>query len=117
MNHLILFLIYILSVEIFIRFRFVDQLKLILKVTKKVTHVILQKNISDHWKEKVIPVYAFKIMKFSLKIFFILILVVSLFLIFDIFFNSLLIFTFSLIGILESIIFAFGYLYCRKLIQ
>ena len=117
MNHLVLLLICILSVEIFIRFKFVDQLNLMLEFTKKVIHVIPQKNISDHWKEKVVPVYAFRIMKFSLKIFIILLLIVSLFFILGIFFNNLLILTFSLIGILETIIFAFGYLYCRKLIK
>ena len=117
MNHLVLLLICILSLEIFIRLKFINQLELILKFTKKVSHIIPEKNISDHWKEKVIPVYALKIMKCSFVIIIIIFLITSLFIIFDIFFDNLLIFAISLIGILESIIFALGYLYIRRLIR
>jgi len=94
---------------------FLSLLDSILKVTKKVTHVIPENNISDHWKEKVIPAYALRIMKYSLQILMILLLIISLFFITDFFFNRFLAFTLSLMGILESIVFAFGYVYLRKL--
>ena len=114
MIHFLLLLVCILSVEIFIRLNFLSLLDSILKVTKKVTYVIPQNNISDHWKEKVVLAYALKIMKYSLQILLILLLIISLFLIADFFFNDFLAFTFSLIGIIESMVFAFGYVYLRK---
>ena len=106
MIHLLLSLVCILSVEVFIRLNFLSHLDSILKVTKKVTYVIPNNNISDHWKEKVIPEYALKIMQYSLQILLILLLIMSLFLITNYFFNDFLAFTFSLIGIIESVIFA-----------
>jgi len=114
MTHLLLSLVCILCVEVFIRLNFLSHLNSILKVTKKVTYVILQNNISDHWKEKVIPVYAFRIMKYSLQILLILFLILSFFFIADFFLNNFLAFTLSLIGILESMVFGFGYIYLRK---
>ena len=115
MIHLLLSLVCIVSVEVFIRLNFLSHLDSILKVTKRVTYVIPKNNISDHWKEKVIPAYALRIMKYSLQILLILLLILSLFLIADFFFNDFLAFTFSWIGIIESMVFAFGYVYLRKL--
>tara|TARA_A100001015_G_scaffold34141_1_gene37809 strand:- start:547 stop:903 length:357 start_codon:yes stop_codon:yes gene_type:complete len=115
MIHLFLLLVCILSVEVFIRLNFLSHLDSILKVTKKVTYVIPKNNISDHWKEKVIPAYALKIMKYSLQILLILLLILSLFFITNLFYNNFLAFTLSLIGIIESMVFAFGYVYLRRL--
>ena len=114
MIHILLLLVCILSVEVFIRFNFLSLLDSILKVTKKVIYVISQNNISDHWKEKVVPAYALRIMKYSLQILLILLVILSLFLIADFFFNDFLTLTLSLFGILESLVFAFGYVYLRK---
>ena len=114
MIHLLLLLVCILSVEVFIRLNFLSHLDSILKVIKRVTYVIPKSNISDRWKEKVIPAYALRIMKYSLQILLILLLILSLFLIADFFFNDFLAFTFSWIGIIESMVFAFGYVYLRK---
>ncbi len=114
MIHLLLLLVCILSVEVFIRLNFLSYLDLILKMIKRVTYVIPKSNISDHWKEKIIPVYALRIMKFSLQMLLILLLIMSLFFISDYFFNDFLAFTFSWIGIIESMVFAFGYVYLRK---
>ena len=68
MIHLLLSLVCILSVEVFIRLNFLSHLDSTLKVTKRVTYLIPKGNISDHWKEKVIPAYALRIMKHSLQI-------------------------------------------------
>jgi len=116
MSHIVLLLVCILSVEVFIRFNFLSLLDSVLKVTKKVTHVIPQDNISDHWKEKVIPAYALRIMKHSLQILLILLLIMSLFVFVDYFLNNFLALTLSLFGIIESVVFAFGYVYLRKLL-
>jgi hypothetical protein len=115
MIHLLLLLVCILSVEVFIRLNFLSHLDSILKVTKRVTYVIPISNISDHWKEKVIPAYALRIMKYSLQILVILLLIMSLFFITNYFLSGFLAFTFSWIGIIESIVIAFGYVYLRKL--
>ena len=115
MIHLILLLVCILSVEVFIRLNFLSHLNSILKVTKRVTYVIPKSNISDHWKEKVIPAYALKIMKYSLQILLILLLIMSLFFITYLFHNNFLAYTLSLIGIIESMVLAFGYVYLRRL--
>ena len=114
MIHLLLSLVCILSVEVFIRLNFLSHLDSTLKVTKRVTYLIPKGNISDHWKEKVIPAYALRIMKHSLQILIILFLIMTLFFITDYFFNDFLALTFSLIGIIESMVFAFGYVYLRK---
>ena len=114
MIHLFLLLVCILSVEVFIRLNFLSHLDLILKVIRRVTYVIPKSNISDHWKEKVIPAYALKMMKYSLRMLLILLLIISLFFIADYFFNDFLAFTFSWIGIIESMVIAFGYVYLRK---
>jgi hypothetical protein len=83
-------------------------------VTKKAIYVISQNNISDHWKEKAVPAYALRTMKYSLQISLILLVILSLFLIAGFFFNDFLALTLSIFGILESLVFAFGYVYLRK---
>ena len=88
-----------------------------LKVTKKVVYVIPNENISDHWKEIVVPAYSLKIMKLSLKILLILLLILSLFVLTDYFLNNFLVFTFSFFGIVESIILVFSYAYLKNLLQ
>lgn len=114
MIHFVLLLVCVLSVEVFIRFHFLSVLESILKVIRKVTHVIPQDNISDHWKEKVVPAYALRMMKYSLRILLILLLILSLFFVADYFFNDFLALTLSFFGIIESMVFAFGYVYLRK---
>ena len=115
MIHLILLIVCLISVEIFIRLNFLSRFDLILKVTKKVTYVLPKNNISDHWKEKVIPTYALRIMKYSLQIFLILLLIFCLFFFTEFFFKNFLVFTLSFMGIIESIIFGLGYIYIRRL--
>ena len=115
MIHFVLLLVCVLSVEVFIRFNFLLILDSILKVTKKVIYVIPQNNISDHWKEKIVPAYALRMMKYSFQILLILLLIMTLFFIADYFFNDFLALTLSFFGIIESMVFAFGYVYLRKL--
>tara|TARA_B100000768_G_scaffold85837_1_gene81032 strand:- start:567 stop:830 length:264 start_codon:yes stop_codon:yes gene_type:complete len=83
-------------------------------VTKKVTYVIPKNNISDHWKEKVVPAYALRIIKYSLQILMVLSLILSFFLIGDFFLTDFFALALSLIGITESMVFVFGYVYLRK---
>lgn len=117
MNHFALFLICILSIEILLYFNFFFQLSSILQVAKKASHVLPNKNISDHWKEVVIPAYSVKIMRYSMKILLILLCVVTLFIIADILISGFLKFAISLIGVIESMVFAFLYFYFKNLVM
>ena len=114
MFHILILLVCILSIEIFIRLKFLYLLDLLCKVTIKVTRVIPAGNISDHWKERVIPKYALIIMKYSIQMLLILFIIFSLFFIGDYFINDFLKFFLSLVGFIESVVFAFGYVYLRK---
>ena len=114
MLHILILLVCILSIEIFIRLNFLYFLDSLLKVTIKVTHVIPTGNISDHWKEKVIPKYALIIMMRSIQMLLILLLIIFLFFIVDYIKNDFIKFSLSLVGIIDSICFAFGYVYLRK---
>jgi len=114
MFHLLIFLVCILSIEIFIRLNFLDLLGSLRKVAIKVIRVIPARNISDHWKERVIPTYALIIMKRSIQMLLILCLIISLFFIVDYIKNDFIKFSLSLVGIIDSICFAFGYVYLRK---
>ena len=114
MFHLVILLVCILSIEIFIRLNFLYFLNSLFKVTIKATHVILAGNISDHWKERVIPAYALRIMKWSIQMLLILLLILFVFFIVNYFIKDFLKFVLSLAGIIDSVIFAFGYIYVRK---
>ena len=116
MNHLILLFICFLSVEIFIRSNYISLIYLSVEVSKKAINIISNKNISDHWKENIIPKYSLKMMKYSLQMLLIFLLIIFIFVIGDNIFGGFLEFSFSLHGIIESILFAFSYYYIRKLI-
>ena len=104
------------SIEIFIRSNYITLIKSLTKVSKKAIYIILNKNISDHWKENIIPKYAMQMMSYSLQMILILFLIVFIFFIAENFFNGFLDLTISLNGIIEAILFAFIYAYIRKLI-
>ena len=116
MNHLIILFICFISVEIFIRSNYIFLVKSTINVSKKSIDIILNKNISDHWKENIIPKYSLQMMKYSMQILLILFLIIFIFVIADNLFSGFLAFTFSWNGIIESIFLAFGYFYIRKLI-
>ena len=116
MNHLILLIICLLFIEIFIRSNYISLINSIINVSKKAIYIISNKNISDHWKEDIIPKYSFQMMKYSTQMLIIIFLIISIFVIANKFFGGFLAFTFSWNGIIESILIAFSYAYIRKLI-
>ena len=116
MNHLILLVICLLSVEIFIRLNYIDLIKSTIFVSKKAISLIGNKNISDHWKENIIPKYSLQMMNYSMQMLLILFLIIFIFVIGDKVLSGFLEFTFSWNGIIESILIAFSYAYIRKLI-
>ena len=111
---LLLILVCILSIEVFIQLNFLSLLESILKILRKATHLIRSDNISDNWKERIIPLYALRIMKHSLQLLLILLLIAFLFCISDFFFNGFFDVTISATGAMWSVIVSFGYVYLRK---
>ena len=116
MNHLILFVLCLLSFEILVRSNYIPTINSIINVSKKTIHTILNKNISDHWKENIIPKYSLQMMKYSIQMLLTLFLIIFNFVIADNLFSGFIAFTFSWNGIIESILLAFSYAYIRKLI-
>ncbi len=116
MNHLILLVICSLSIEIFIRSNYLYLISSLNKVIKKSIYTITNKNISDHWKENIIPKYSLQMFKYSMQMLLIFLLIIFIFIISDNFYRGFLAFTFSLKGIIESILIAFSYAYIRRLI-
>lgn len=115
MIHIALFIMSIILIEILLLLDLKGCIyRLMININK--AKVIINPKISDQWKEKVVPVYAVFIMKYSLKI--ILILFVMLFflimpeLLIDGFINYLMTFR----GILESIAFILIYSKLRQVI-
>ena len=116
MNHLFLLIICLLSVEIFISSKYFSLIKSLIQVSKKAINIISNKNISDYWKEIVIPKYSIQMMKYSLKMLLIFSSIIFVFVLTDYFYTGFLNFIFSMSGIIESILIAFSYSYIRKLI-
>ena len=116
MNHIILLFICCLSVEIFIRSNYIPLINSTIYVSKKAISIILNKNISDHWKENIIPKYSLQMIRYSMQMLLILFLIIFIFVIADNLFSGFLAFTFSWNGIIESILIAFSYVYIRNLI-
>ncbi len=116
MNHLFLFVLCLLSVEIFIRSNYIHLINSTINVSKSAISTILNKNISDHWKENIIPKYSLQMMKYSLHMLLVLFLIIFIFVIADKLFSGFLEFTLSWNGIIESILITFSYAYIKKLI-
>ena len=116
MLHVLLFLGCVISIEIFFNLNFFNHLNKIISITRKVLLVMSNKEISDHRKEKVIPTYALQLMKYSLTVLLILLMIIAVFLGISLFESNFIVYIFSWIGILESIVFVFLYLKIRSLL-
>ena len=87
-----------------------------INISKKAINTILNKNISDHWKENIIPKYSLQMIKYSLQMLLTLFLIIFIFVIADNIFSGFIEFALSWEIIIESILIAFSYAYFRKLI-
>ena len=116
MNHFILLVLFFSSIELLIRLNYITLINSIIKLSKKAIYVILNKNISDHWKENIIPKYSLQMMKNSLLMLLILILIIFIFIFVDYWLKGFLAFILSFNGIIEYILIAFSYTCIRKLI-
>ena len=113
MDYVYLVVACVLSIELFLRLKFMSYVNSIARNSHKVFRVIISSNISDHWKEKMVPVYAFILLKNSLLILgilFLIILVFSVFVVLSIKFLTLIL---SITGVVMSIIISFTYLKLR----
>jgi|APSaa5957512535_1039671.scaffolds.fasta_scaffold52496_3 hypothetical protein len=112
-NHFFLFVACFISVEIILKLKFFSYLNLIQLNIKKAIKIMSSHRISDHWKEKIIPFYASKILLSSLSLLGILLLIIIILIGFTLLSDSFLIFILSITGIIESFIFAYFYIKLR----
>ena len=116
LNHIVLMICCIVSVELFVWSNINLIFSSLLAVFEKVIKVIKSNNISDCWKEKTIPIYAASMFKYSIKSFFIIVLILMIFFIPSFLIDSFLRFSISIFGIIESIVFCVVYLKIRKIV-
>ena len=113
-DHAVLLVLCVLSVEIVVRSSLLNALGAILHVTGKAAFVMSRNSISDHWKEKVVPEYALRLLKLSTRVSLVVLVVLFLFVAADYVLGSFRALALSLIGAIESVLFATGYYYLRK---
>ena len=112
-DYLYLVVACVLSIELFLRLKFMSYVNSISRNSSKVFHVIMSSNISDHWKEKMVPVYAFILLKNSLLILGILFLIILVFSSFIVLSSKFLALLLSITGIAMSIVISLTYLKLR----
>ena len=115
-DYLYLVIACILSIELFLRLKFMSYVNSIVKNTNKVFRVIISSNISDHWKEKMVPTYAFILLKNSLLILGVLFLIILVFSAFIVLSSKFMTLILSVTGIAMSIAISFIYLKLRVII-
>ena len=112
-DYVYLFVACVLSIELFLRLKFMSYVNSIGRNTNKVFRVIISSNISDHWKEKMVPVYAFILLKNSLLILGILFFIILVFSVFIVLSSKFMTLILSVTGIAMSIVVSFTYLKLR----
>jgi len=117
MNYLLLCLIIVISLEIIQKFNYLFLVNSLIQLNKKAYQVILNKKVSDNWKEKIIPEYSLKILKISILMILVPIFLFFIFYLTSLFFNNFQNFIFSIKGILASILISFGYVYSKNLMK
>ena len=115
-DYLYLVIACILSIELFLKLKFMSYVNSIVKNTNKVFRVIISSNISDHWKEKMVPTYAFILLKNSLLILGVLFLIILVFSAFIVLSSKFMTLILSVTGIAMSIAISFIYLKLRVII-
>ena len=110
MQYFVLGSLCILTIELLNKLDFLEKVRLIIKYSSKASSTIVNQKISDHWKEKIIPRYALKIMQLSFKSILVLVLIILIFLFTDFYLDNFLNFVISINGIIESILVVFLYI-------
>ena len=115
-THIALIICCVLSIELILKSNFKLILSSLIVISKKVMRVLKSEKISDSWKEKIIPFYAISMFKYSIKSFFIITIIVSVFFLPSFLINDFIYFSMSLFGIIESIVFCVAYLKIRNIV-
>ena len=116
LSHIVLIICCMISVELIIRANFKLIIFSLKSLSKKVLRILSSENVSDCWKEKIIPYYAMCMLKYSIKSFFVLLMIIFIFLLPNFFIIDFIYFCLSLIGIVESIISSVVFIKARNLI-
>ena len=116
-NYLILSLICIFSIECIRLFDIFSNINSVLIITSKVRKVIFSKNISDHWKEIILPFYAWCIIRYCSKIIIIFIFIIINIILIDEMIIGFLNFVSSPIGIMSTFLISSAYIFLRKKIS
>ena len=106
----------VLSIELFLRLKFMSYVNSIGRNSTKVFRIIISSNISDHWKEKMVPVYAFILLKNSLSILGILLFIILVFSSFIVLSSKFMTLILSITGVATSIVISFTYLKLRVIL-
>ena len=103
----------IISIELLIRLNLISNVNSVVKISRKVLHIIITSRISDHWKERMVPAYAFILLKNSLLILGILLLIILVFSAFIVLSSKFLALILSVTGVATSIVISLTYLKLR----
>ena len=117
MNFLILCLLIVVSAEILIHYNYIFLVNSLIKLNIKAYQIIVNKKVSDNWKEKIVPEYSLRMIKISLAMLLIALIIILLFFITGLLFIDFRNFIFSFQGIMASILLAFGYVYLKNLFK
>ena len=113
LDYLYLVIACVLSIELFLRLKFMPYVHSIARNSNKVFRIIISSNVSDHWKEKMVPVYAFILLKNSLLLLGILLLIILVFSAFIVLSSKFLSLILSVTGVATSIVISLTYLKLR----
>ena len=113
LNYLYLIVACVISIELLIRLNLMSYVNSVVKISRKALHIIITSRISDHWKEKMVPVYAFILLKNSLLILGILFLIILVFSAFIVLSSKFLALILSVTGVATSIVISLTYLKLR----
>ena len=113
-THIYIIIFTIFIIEIISYFKVLSKFQNTLSITKKITHVVISKKISDFWKEKVILKYSQLLFLSSFQILTIIISIVIIYFIFSFIDNSFSDHLISIAGIIETSAIVLIYLYLKK---
>ena len=114
MIYTILIVTLVAAVEIFQVSKFLYRVNLMLIFTKKVLNVLRSERISDHWKERIIPTYAWRLMKLAIQLLMIIMFIFTIFFVADVYLDGFIEITLSLSGLFVSMIFVMMYSWVRR---
>ena len=117
MNYLILILLIFISLKIIEKTNCIYLVYASIKSMRRAMNLIMNKKISDHWKEKIIPTYSLGTMKSSLSLLLVFLVIILLFYLVGFLNPEFIEFIFSIKAILISFFSALTYSCLKKFIK